>query len=405
MPDTPAPHAELDRILGPPALLRSVHQPIVELDSGRTVGFEALVRGPDGSALGGAPELFRAAAASDRVIDLDWAARVAATEGVPADVPLFVNVEPEVLGSRPPAHLAGEVEAAVRRHRGFVEITERSIIRDPAMVFAAANRIRSSGWGLALDDVGLDAGSLALMPLLRPDVIKLDMALVQEPLDAEQARVLGAVHAQARRTGAVIVAEGVETAVHEQRARSIGADLVQGYRYGRPARRHDFAVGGTVPRIGQPVSVHGTCPAGSLRELPGWATVGRRTLDPLSRMLEDHALYDPDPPVVLAAFHAADLFGPWVRRRYRKMARRSPLVGIVPPYPAGADGLMACTSAIAVVGPHYAGALVAVETADGVFRVALTHHRTTVHGVARHLLARLRPDGCLDRGLTTEMAS
>src|SRR3712207_7594742 len=41
-------------------------------------------------------------------------------------------------------------------------------------------RVRELGWSIALDDVGADPMSLAFMPLLRPDVVKLDLRLVQE---------------------------------------------------------------------------------------------------------------------------------------------------------------------------------------------------------------------------------
>ena len=54
----------------------------------------------------------------------------------------------------------------------------------PAELLAAVERLRARGWGVALDDVGADHRSLALMPFVRPDVIKLDLRLVQANSDA-----------------------------------------------------------------------------------------------------------------------------------------------------------------------------------------------------------------------------
>src|SRR4029453_11490950 len=87
---------------------------------------------------------------------------------------------------------------------------------------------------IAIDDVGADPRSLALMPFLEPDVIKLDMRLVQAQPSAEIARVTHAVSAEAERSGARVIAEGIETEAHAHRAAALGADLAQGWLFGRP---------------------------------------------------------------------------------------------------------------------------------------------------------------------------
>jgi EAL domain-containing protein (putative c-di-GMP-specific phosphodiesterase class I) len=73
-----------------------------------------------------------------------------------------------------------------------------------------------------------------LMPFIHPDVIKLDLRLIQARTTAEVARIINAVLAQAERTGAMILAEGIETPRHEQIARAMGATVGQGWLYGRP---------------------------------------------------------------------------------------------------------------------------------------------------------------------------
>ncbi len=71
---------ELDQILGDRAV-RAVYQPVIELATGRTVGFEALARGPEGSELERPDRLFAAARAAGRLSELDWVCRAAALRG------------------------------------------------------------------------------------------------------------------------------------------------------------------------------------------------------------------------------------------------------------------------------------------------------------------------------------
>ena len=72
-----------------------------------------------------------------------------------------------------------------------------------------------------------------MMSLLEPEVIKLDLALVQGSPDAEIAEVVHAVAAQAERTGARVLVEGVETEEHARTGDALGATLAQGWLYGR----------------------------------------------------------------------------------------------------------------------------------------------------------------------------
>ena len=91
-----------------------------------------------------------------------------------------------------------------RARRGLnaiFEVTERALANNPAELLRVVEDIRAQGWGIALDDVGADWRSLALMPFIRPDVVKLDMHLVQQPLTIEGALVAEAVRAYAAHSG------------------------------------------------------------------------------------------------------------------------------------------------------------------------------------------------------------
>jgi len=245
---TLGPVAPLRRILARDQL-RSVYQPIVDLDSGRSVGFEALVRGPQGSPLESPSALFGAAARAGLVAELDRACRATAVHGaLDAGLcpphSLFLNLEPSTVdGEGPPLGRGTETAIAAGRLRVVIEFTERALAARPAEVLAAVAWLRERGCGIALDDVGIDERSLALMPFIAPDVIKLDMSLVQQRgTSSEAARVLNAVAAEAERSGATLLAEGIETEEHLAKARAMGATLGQAGSSGSPVlcRRRRF---------------------------------------------------------------------------------------------------------------------------------------------------------------------
>ena len=145
---------------------------------------------------------------------------------------LFLNIEPDTTGFLP-LDLRDLYSRARSQMTVCVEITERALTRRPASLLAHVADMRAMGVAVALDDVGTDAETLAMMSLLEPEVIKLDLALVQGSPDAEIAEVVHAVAAQAERTGARVLVEGVETEAHARTGDALGATLAQGWLYGR----------------------------------------------------------------------------------------------------------------------------------------------------------------------------
>jgi EAL domain-containing protein (putative c-di-GMP-specific phosphodiesterase class I) len=415
-PDVPA--AELDRLLRGRAV-RVVFQPLIDLTDGGTVGYEALARGPAGSDLESPTALFATAYRTGQVPELDWACRSAAfTAALAADLPqaisLFVNSEPASMGSPCPPDLTGTLAEAERRLRVVVEVTERAVAANPATLLGAVARAREVGWGVALDDVGAEPDSLALMPFVRPDVIKLDLRLIQDRTTAEVARVVNAVLAQAERTGATVLAEGIETPHHADRARAMGASVGQGWLYGRPGPLPAYTP--TPGRVLPLYRAAGT--TGSARRTPYQVVTARRPaalatkelLLPMSRHLENKGLDPGDPIVLLACFQHARHFTPDTSRRFARLAERAAFTGAVgaemPPEPiagvrgAGlaADDPLCGEWDVIALGAHFAGALVAQDHGDTGpdrqrrFSFAITHDRELVVEAAEALLRVLVPE-------------
>ena len=400
------------------ALLRdegvhAVYQPIVDLESGSVVAVEALARGPEGPLqMPGA--LFPAAAAAGLAAELEWACRAAALRGavtdrLPRGVALFVNAEPSHLGT--PSPLAVRLlETQVRqRSRVVLELTERELVRRPADVLRAVYAAREMGWGIALDDVGVEPASLALMPVLRPDVVKLDMTLIQRRTTAATARVAGAVAAYAEESGAHVLAEGIETDLHLERAVALGATLGQGWRFGRPGPLSQVARlrCDPIPLIRDIDPPCNSSPFALVgHELP--TRIARKSqLLAMSRHLEGQTVEHATPPLLLAAFEEAAFFTPSTRERYARYAVASPLVaafgvGLSEEPAAGVRGEclnasdpLASEWTVVVLGPHFAGALIARDLGDPRdrgdrrFEFAVTHDRRRVTTAARSLVERI----------------
>lgn len=397
---TPAPSTA--RIFDP-AHVEAHYQPIVDLLTGTVVGAEALARWP---ALGVSPTAAFAAAERDgRRATLDRVcqeAAIAGTRGQRLDpgFTLFVNAAP---GSLPDPAAAERVPA-----RMVVEVTERSLLVDPAALLVGLGELRAAGWGIALDDVGSVEETITMLPFVRPDVVKLDLSVVQGAPGAARAAIVAAVGAYAERSGAAILAEGVETEAHLRRAWALGATLGQGWYF---APEGPLAGDGPVTR-----------PLGLLEPLPSSAVTPSALVDPnrmrvatkrellaMSRYLESQAQALGSAPVVLAAFEDATHFTAATSRRYAALGERCPLVVALGAGMAGApcpgvrgaalspDDPLSKEWAVVVVGAHYTGALLARDLGDGGpdldrrFRVAVTHAVETVLSAARCLLGRVDP--------------
>jgi EAL domain-containing protein (putative c-di-GMP-specific phosphodiesterase class I) len=395
---------------------RAVYQPVVRLPERRVVAYEALARGPVGSALESPGALFGAAAREGLVGELDLACRLAALRGaldggLRTPTALLVNAEPDVLDTPVPAAHAPLLRRAEDELTVIAEITERRLADRPAELLRAVASLRRRGWGVALDDVGADWRSVALMPFLRPDLVKLDMRLVQEPFGAEAAAVVRAVRAYADASGAEVLAEGIETEEHERRALSWGATLGQGWLYGRPGAL-PAAAGPDAPAAGRlvarPLPVGAPTPA-QVAEAAGarFDVAPKGALLAHSVAIEHRATADPDPVVAFGTFQSARHFTPDTARRYARLARRSAFVGAfgvgMGPAPAAgvrgaaleANEALAGEWNVLVVGPHQAAALIARDLGDRGpdlerrFAHTLIEDRELVLHAARALMLRV----------------
>ena len=390
--------------------LQPAFQPIVELASARTVGVEALARWPE---LGLTPDqAFEWAGRLGRMSELDAACRNAAIDtalahGIPEHFALFVNLEPSAM-------TADSARQLTLRTRGeltlVAEITERALTTRPAELLQTIHGLSAAGCVVALDDVGAEPDSLALLPLIAPDVVKLDISLVRKWPDTRQGAILAAVSAYAERTGAIILAEGVEDEKDLEQALALGATLAQGWYFAHPGPLRDFEAPARVLFAPHSPVLTPSTPFSAV-DSSKTHVAKKGLLVGISHHLESQGASLETPPVILSTFQKVERFTSPTLTRYSSLAQRCPLIAALgegmtaEPAPGvrgvelSSDDPLVDEWVVAVVGTHYHGALIARDLGDEGsladpdrhFSYIVTHDSDTVLAAARSLLQRVVP--------------
>ncbi|MFH0751155.1 MAG: bifunctional diguanylate cyclase/phosphodiesterase, partial [Chloroflexota bacterium] len=238
--------AEAVAVVAARRALRPVYQPIISLETGCPIGYEGLVRPAEDSGFPNAESLFAAAEIADRIVGLDMAAIetiVAHVGRIPPGQYLSLNLSPRTLETE--QFHVGELIGILRRHglepdQVVVELTEREAIEDLSRLKANLERVRAAGIRIAADDVGAGNAGLRMLSEIAFDIVKIDLSLVQRGVLQESSlAVLRGLREMARRSGATVVAEGVETPEQLVALRRLGITAAQGYLLGRPGNHPD----------------------------------------------------------------------------------------------------------------------------------------------------------------------
>jgi len=222
--------------------LRLHYQPIVDLETGETTSYEALVRWrhPVHGEL--APNRFIAIAEESNLVgDLDrWCLRTAAhaarelieAGALQADGYVSVNISAmSVADSGLDAALRGAVaEAGIPASAIRVEVTETSVMADPDNASRVLSRIREQGATVALDDFGTGYSSLTYLRKLPIDAIKIDRGFISTMLDQpDELAITVSIIDLARSVRVPAVAEGIEKEEQLILLRNLGCTAGQGF--------------------------------------------------------------------------------------------------------------------------------------------------------------------------------
>ena len=234
--------------------IRTLFQPVVRLADRRVEGFEALSRAEGGAAQRLGVHLFVAASRAELDGELDQACRALSLERRPEigeEGKLFINCLPPTFYASNPelqALLESWRLARMRPDQLVFEVTEQITYEQFVRIMPTVRTLREEGYRFALDDVGTGAANLRLLAELEPDYIKMDLELTRGIARSERKRALAQyLQDLAKRSGAELIAEGIETFDDLEVLQQMGVALGQGYLLGEP--REAEAWEGTVAQI------------------------------------------------------------------------------------------------------------------------------------------------------------
>lgn len=246
-------HAELERDIAQALSdnwFEAYFQPIQDLATGQTAGFEALLRlnHPDKGLL--SPATIISLAEENGTIHrignviLDQSiANLARLSHLPGMEQSYVAVNFSPLQFEPglPTRIAGVLHRyGIFPKRLIIEITEAVIMKDDPQIRAILNAIHQLGCRIALDDFGTGYSSLSYLSRFPVDIVKIDQSFTRSICDdtveiRQRSRMLvEGIAAISHKMNCSVIAEGVETEEQKELLTVIGADYGQGYYFARP---------------------------------------------------------------------------------------------------------------------------------------------------------------------------
>ncbi len=227
----------LDKALTP------LYQPIVDLQSGKIIGYEGLIRGPSDSPLHAPTKLLSVARLCGQTVELERLCRRIHIDKFLAlglTGKLFLNMSPDALmmpANDVGASLQYPQMVGMSPDNIVIELTEsEATAKSYSLLRQAVADYRRFGLQIAIDDLGEGFSSLRLWSELRPEYVKIDKYFVQGiDTDAVKRQFVLSIFEMAQQSKSLVIAEGIETEDELDAVRSLGIQYGQGYLLGRPA--------------------------------------------------------------------------------------------------------------------------------------------------------------------------
>lgn len=208
-------------------------QPIVHASDGRVFGVELLTRTVS-RRFTSITSILKVAERLDRIMLLGRRVRqMASLLDLPRETAIFVNLHSLDLDDE---ELYSESNPLCQvRSQVILEVTERQALDRVRDLSGKIARLRGMGFQIAIDDMGSGYSGLNSFAVLKPDLVKVDMAIVRG-LDADPYRrtLIRSLAALCKEFGIPLVAEGVETEAEKACLIGLGCDYLQGFLCGRP---------------------------------------------------------------------------------------------------------------------------------------------------------------------------
>ena len=213
-------------------------QPIVNIHTGNTFGFEALLRGHNDAGFSSIDHVFDTAYKEGQLHQVDLALRKKVLEKFAEfrqyhSVKLFYNLDNRLFNSMD--YSPGNTRD-ILQNLGYTqndicfEISEKHQFQDNSNVAKILEAYHSQGFKIAVDDCGTGFSGLQLLYYTEPDYIKIDRFFIQNmENDPKKRLVVSTIVNFAHFMGSLVLAEGVETREEYAQCKAIGCDMIQGY--------------------------------------------------------------------------------------------------------------------------------------------------------------------------------
>jgi diguanylate cyclase (GGDEF)-like protein len=230
--------------------LQMHYQPQIDLNSGRVVGAEALVRWPDPTEGMISPAVFIPVAEESGLIrpltiwvlaesmrECERWHRAGLTLNISVNLSALNLLDPEL----PDALQAALTETGLNPRHVNLEITEGCFMASPQRAMVMLHSLHESGFKLSIDDFGTGYSSLSYLKSMPIDELKIDQSFVRKLLEStgDQAIVSSTI-ALAHNFHLQVVAEGIEDAATAEWLKANHCDIGQGYTYARPMPPTEF---------------------------------------------------------------------------------------------------------------------------------------------------------------------
>ena len=227
------------------------YQPLVHIESGVTIGVEALIRWQNPEVGLIPPDQFIHVAEDIGLINPigDWVLREACRQvrawqdaGLPPLV-VAVNVSPLQFRQAGFVDTVANALATSGLDARFLELelTERTVMNDAELNLGTLSALNGMGVELALDDFGTGYSSLAYLKRFPVGKLKIDRSFVRDlEVDPDDRAIASTILSMGRSLRLKVLAEGVETAEQYEILRGMGCEMVQGYYFSRPLPPEQF---------------------------------------------------------------------------------------------------------------------------------------------------------------------
>lgn len=234
-------HYELLKEILEGGYIKPVYQPIVSLTDGQIYGYEALSRISNNALQMDIEQMFKMADKINKAWELEALCRAKALEksvSIEAEKKLFLNVNSNIIHDKKFKEGVTRTflnEYGLDSDNVIFEITERASITDSEAFLSSINHYKNQNYGIAIDDVGAGYSGLNAIANIRPNYIKLDMALVRNiDKDVTKQLLCKAMVDFGKNADIKLIAEGIETEEELKTLVKLNVDFGQGYFLGIP---------------------------------------------------------------------------------------------------------------------------------------------------------------------------